>query len=399
MTPAGDLAQLPQARRATVEEPAELQNILLVDDNPNSLLALEAVLKRLGQTVIKASSGAEALHHVLRTDFAVILLDVQMPGIGGFEAASLIRQREKSANTPIIFLTASSRDDAEIFKGYDLGAVDYLFKPIVAEVLSSKVSVFVELAKKSAQLQRLNRALEAQSAQLAAANRELESFSSSVSHDLRAPLRGITGFSQLLLETYADRLDDTGRSYLNRISLAGQRMGELIDDLLRLARFTRTELQQERVDLAPMARNVLAELAAREPERKVELKLPDHAWAEADARLVRVVLENLLSNAWKFTRNAAAAKIELGQLQPTTGTSGFFVRDNGAGFDPALVGRLFNPFQRLHTTREFPGTGIGLAIVERIISRHGGRVWADSQLGQGATFSFTVGPDVGAHAH
>lgn len=366
------------------------QSILVVDDQPAGLIALMAVLERLGQNVVTANSGAEALHHVLRTDFAVILLDVRMPGMDGFETATLIRQREKSANTPIIFLTAAIRDDASAFKGYALGAVDYLTKPIVAEVLRSKVEVFVELGKKSALLANLNRALQVGAGELAAANKELESFSYSVSHDLRAPLRAITGFSQLLLENHSAQLDETAKGYLARIRKAGSQMGELIDDLLDLARVTRTELHRERVDLGKLATELAAGLVATEPAREVELRLAGPVIADCDPQLLRVVLDNLLNNAWKFTRDAAPAVIEFGTARAGPENT-FFVRDNGAGFDMQQVDRLFTAFQRLHTTAEFPGTGIGLALVQRIITRHGGRVWADSQPGRGATFSFTLG--------
>ena len=373
---------------ADAEEP---QSILVVDDNPNSVVALTAVLERLQQRIVVAHSGAEALQQVLRTDFAVILMDVRMPQLDGLETAALIRQREKSAHTPIIFLTAAPRDEAESFKGYTLGAVDYLIKPLLPAVLLSKVGVLVELAKKNALLHQLNQALQAQAAQLAAANRELESFSSSVSHDLRAPLRAITGFSQLLVEKHAASLDETGLGYLNRIRQAGERMGELIDDLLLLAQVTRAPLERHTVDLGPIARDIVQGLASTQPKRRVTLQIAEHAVAEADGRLVRVILENLLGNAWKFTQRAPAAQIEVGQ-SVVEGERSYFVRDNGVGFDPTLSRQLFSPFVRLHTAEEFPGTGIGLAIVERIVTRHGGRVWAEAKLGEGAVFHFTLAP-------
>ncbi len=365
-------------------------SILLVDDQPNGLVALAAVLERLGQNIVTARSGTEALQQVLRTEFAVILLDVRMPGMDGFETATLIRQRASSANTPIIFLTGAIRDDAAAFKGYALGAVDYLTKPIVPEVLCSKVEVFVELAKKNTLLRRLNKELEEKAAELAVANRELESFSYSVSHDLRAPLRAITGFSQLLMESHSAQLDDSGKSYLQRIFNAGQRMGELIDDLLSLARVTRVELQRKTVDLGGVVREVCSGLVAANPSPVVELTIAAPVWVDGDPRLLKVVLENLLNNAWKFTQRIVHPKIEFG-VTTVDGRRNFFVRDNGAGFDPTQVERLFTAFQRLHDAKEFPGTGIGLAIVHRVISRHGGRAWAESGTGGGATFYFTVG--------
>lgn len=369
---------------------APRQSILLVDDQPNGLIALEAVLRRLGQNIVSAHSGAEALQHQLRTDFAVILLDVRMPGMDGFETATLIRQRAKSATTPIIFLTAGMRDDTVAFKGYALGAVDFLIKPIVGEVLCSKVEVFVELAKKNALLLELNHALEHQAAELASVNRELESFSYSVSHDLRAPLRAITGFSQLLLENHEAQLDEAGKGYLGRIRKAGKQMGELIDDLLGLARVARTELQRERVDLGKLATEIAGDLSAADPQREVSFKIASPVIVDGDPRLLRAALQNLLNNAWKFTGKAEHPAIEFG----TTGTGAdrvFFVSDNGAGFDMKQVDRLFAPFQRLHSAADFPGTGVGLAIVQRIIGRHGGRAWASSKQGDGSVFSFTLG--------
>jgi signal transduction histidine kinase/HAMP domain-containing protein len=228
-------------------------------------------------------------------------------------------------------------------------------------------------------------------AQLEAANKELEAFSYSVSHDLRAPLRSIDGFSQALLEDYAESLDAQGQDFLRRIRNATQRMGELIDALLILARVTRADLQREVSDLSDMARAVVAELRRQEPTRQVEWVIADGLKVSGDARLLRVVLENLLSNAWKFSAKQPAARIEFGALEPTGGLLTCFVRDNGAGFDMAYADKLFGAFQRLHRGDEFPGTGVGLATVQRVIHRHGGRIWAEASVGQGATFYFTLG--------
>jgi len=226
-------------------------------------------------------------------------------------------------------------------------------------------------------------------AALAAVNKELEAFAYSVSHDLRAPLRGMDGFSQALLEDYASQLDATGQDYLRRVRAGSQRMGYLIDDLLKLSRLTRTEMQWERVDLSALAHEIAADLRRTQPERQVEFVIADGVVASGDARLLRVVLENLLGNAWKFTSKQALARIEFGHAEGE-GESVYFVRDNGAGFDMAYAGRLFGAFQRLHSTTEFEGTGIGLATVQRIIHRHGGRAWAEGAVDQGATFYFAL---------
>ncbi len=225
--------------------------------------------------------------------------------------------------------------------------------------------------------------------ELEAANKELESFSYSVSHDLRSPLRGIDGFSRTLAEDYASQLDERGRNYLQRIRAATQRMGQLIDDLLELARLTRSEMRRVPLDLSALARSVADELRQTQPERAVELLIAPDLRASADPTLLRVVLLNLLGNAWKFTGKQPRARIEVGTVVHD-GQPVFFVRDDGAGFDMTYADKLFGPFQRLHGQREFEGTGVGLATVNRIIHRHGGRVWGESQPGQGATFYFTL---------
>lgn len=224
-------------------------------------------------------------------------------------------------------------------------------------------------------------------AQLEAANTELESFSYSVSHDLRAPLRHINGFSQALLEDYSSKLDETGKMYLNEVRDASREMATLIDDLLELARVTRSEMARELVDLSALASEIVNEMRRREPDRNVEVEIEDDMFAECDPKLTRVVLVNLLGNAWKFTSKLERARITFGRSE---NGSYFYVRDNGAGFDMAYANKLFGAFQRLHNGNQFEGTGIGLATVRRIVLRHGGKVWADSRPGAGATFYFSL---------
>jgi PAS domain S-box-containing protein len=230
-------------------------------------------------------------------------------------------------------------------------------------------------------------------AELLLANKEMESFSYSVSHDLRTPLRTIDGFSHALLEDCADKLDTESKSHLNRIRAATQRMGALIDDLLSLSRLSRTQLRAQVLDISALATSVGNELQKSSPERHIDLRILEGLRTTADAGLLRVVLENLLSNAWKFTSKKPSAHIEFGQTQ-VNGCKAFFVRDDGAGFDPAYAGRLFGAFQRLHGMSEFEGTGVGLATVQRIIHRHNGRIWAESAIDQGATFYFTLNATV-----
>jgi len=406
----GPGAPAPAERREPVR-------ILLVDDQPENLLSAEAVLESLGQTIVKAESGREALRHLLHHDFAVILLDIMMPGMDGFETATLIRQRERSQHTPIIFLTALGRSEEHIRQGYNLGAVDYLLKPFVPEILRSKVSVFVELNRKSHLLQQqselleqrnselqeaiqrsrhaeeeikaLNRHLEKQLTQLAEMNHELEAFSYTVSHDLRGPLGRIAGFSQAILESYAGSVDDKARMYLERIETSARGMCDLVEALLSFSRLTRTEMRTTEVDLSEIMRQLAAELQTREPERAVDVIIASGATAWGDPELLRAVLQNLLDNAWKFTRKHAAATIEFG-VSAAGGETVYLLRDDGAGFDMQHRDKLFSPFQRLHSTKGFEGTGIGLATVERIIQRHGGRIWAESEVECGATFFFTL---------
>jgi PAS domain S-box-containing protein len=222
------------------------------------------------------------------------------------------------------------------------------------------------------------------------ANRELEAFSYSVAHDLRAPLRGIDGFSKLLIDDYADRLDAEGLHYLARVRESAQNMAHLIEDLLNLARVSKLDLRNEQVNLTSLAQGITKRLKGTQPDRHVDVALEAEITAIGDGRLLAIVLENLLANAWKFTRNRPDARIEFGSSQ-AGGERAFFVRDNGAGFDMAFSGRLFGVFQRLHGDAEFEGTGIGLATVQRIVQRHGGRVWADGRVGEGAAFYFTLG--------
>ena len=226
-------------------------------------------------------------------------------------------------------------------------------------------------------------------AQLEAANRELEAFSYSVSHDLRAPLRGIDGWTLAFLEDYAHRLDDQGRTYLERVRTETQHMGQLIDDMLSLSRVGRAEMQREPVDLTALARAIIGRLRETGPERRVEFVIQEGLTAVGDPQLLEIALSNLLDNAWKFTGKRPGGLIEFGRIHQE-GQPVFFVRDNGAGFDPAYADKLFGAFQRLHKASEFPGTGIGLATVQRIVHRHGGRVWAEAAVDRGATFYFTL---------
>jgi signal transduction histidine kinase len=235
----------------------------------------------------------------------------------------------------------------------------------------------------------LERRVQERTAQLEASNRELEAFSYSVAHDLRSPLRSIDGFNQAFLEEYAEHLPEQGRNLLQRSRVASQRMAQLIDDLLNLSRVARMEIRHQRINLSEFASAIAADLQKSDPARKVEFKIEPGIYATGDDRLLRLVLENMLGNSFKFTRGKADARIEFGSMT-SDGKRVLFVRDNGTGFNMNYAGKLFGPFQRLHAVAEYPGTGIGLATVHRIIGRHGGTIWPEAEEGKGATFYFTL---------
>jgi PAS domain S-box-containing protein len=544
-------------------ETNNLGTILVVDDTPGSIGVVQAALEGAGHRVAIATSGEKALQRAALVMPDLILLDVLMPGLDGYETCRRLKAQEATREIPVIFLSGLTETFDKV-KAFGLGAVDYLIKPMAAEELLARVRTHVTIGRLERELRAANRTLEervaARTAELRAANQqlvgeieerkrteealareqrlfayladnspdyiyfkdrqsrfirinaaharlfrlndpsealgktdfdfhgrehtrdayadeqqimtsgqpiiakeeredwpdgrttwvsttkiplrdeagnitglvgisrditerkraeealqklnqeldqrvkertaeletknqELESFSYSVSHDLRAPLRSIDGFSRIVLEDNAGQLDAEGRKNLERVRAASQHMGQLIDDLLQLSRHTRSEMHRAPVDLSALARAVVEELQKTDPERRVELVIEPDLIANADAGLMRIVLGNLLDNAWKFTGRQAAAKIEFGRTT-REGVPTFFVRDNGAGFDMAYVGKLFGAFQRLHATAEFPGTGIGLASVQRIIHRHGGHIEAESEVGHGATFYFSLSQPV-----
>ena len=276
---------------------------------------------------------------------------------------------------------------------YKVAAFYLLYKGLFR---ASVMTPYSKLIEADIENKRLNRQLEQRvlerTAQLEAANRELEAFSYSVSHDLQAPLRAIDGFSHSLLERCHGLLDERSGDYLQRIRNAAQKMAQLIDDLLKFSRLTRAEMNETSVDLSLLAGDVAAELTSSKPDRRVSFLITRGLVARGDRHLLKVVLDNLLGNAWKFTANKEEAIIEFGS-ELIDGNQTFIVRDNGAGFDMAFSDKLFGAFQRLHQEREFPGTGIGLSLVQRIIHRHGGKIWAEGAVGEGATFYFTLAPE------
>ncbi len=352
--------------------------ILLADDNADMRTYVQRLL--VDKYAVRAvPDGAAALAAAREETPDLVLSDVMMPGLDGFGLLRELRADPQTRTVPVILLSARAGEEATV-EGLGSGADDYVVKPFSARELLARVRTHLQIA-----LMR-----RAWARELEQANKELEAFSYSVSHDLRAPLRWIDGFSQGLMEDCADLLDAGARDKLDRIRAAVRHMGALIEALLQLSRITRSELTRQNVDLSGIARDVASELLRRDTQRHPNLHIQDGLMAQGDPALLRIVLENLLQNAWKFTRKKAEAEIEFNTTRVDE-EAVFCLRDNGAGFDMAYVDKLFSPFRRLHKVTDFEGTGIGLATVARVIHRHGGRIWAEGKVDQGAAFYFTLG--------
>jgi signal transduction histidine kinase len=374
-------------------KPKSKVGVLIVDDDATKRFALRTILAPLDEDVVEASSGADALRQLLRHEFAVVLLDVRMPIMDGFETAQLVRQRPRSELTPIIFITALEQAETDMGRGYDLGAVDFVFAPIVPAILRAKVAVFVELYRAQQELRRyrtqLETLVEERTIALTAINRELEAFSYAVSHDLRAPLTQFDGLSKALLENDEAQLDKRTVANLKKMRQASERMSSVFDGLQMLFRLSSGEIHREELDVSRMARQITSELAAAQPDRKVDVEIALDIKVSGDQGLIRILLANLLGNAWKFSSTKDAARISVGR-EVVNGEPRVYVKDNGVGFDMIDAHRLFGAFQRLHSQSEFAGAGIGLATARRIVNRHGGRVWAEGAVGDGATFYFVI---------
>lgn len=386
------------------------KKILTVDDSPTYLHMVADELRNEGYEVITASSGQEALQLLEVQTVDCILLDLRMPGLSGQETCQVIKRTPEWRNIPLVILTAVEESQAMI-EGINAGADDYIPKSADFEVLKARVraqlrrkqveeeyrSIQEELSRKeieTAQAKAAQSIAEARADmvdELERKNRELDAFTYSVSHDLRGPLRSINGFSQILRKEFGDQLDPKAQHLLGRVVTASARMGALIEALLQLSRIGQAELKQASIDLSQLARLVAGDLARLNPKHPVEFVVAEGLQASADPTLLRSVLENLLGNAWKFTGKTLAARVQFGAIEGKKELI-YFVRDNGAGFNMSQADMLFAPFQRLHSESAFPGTGIGLTTVQRIINRHGGRVWAEAAVCQGATFFFTLAP-------
>jgi PAS domain S-box-containing protein len=483
--------------------------ILIVDDKPANLLALESVLISEERVVVTAASGEEALKIILKNEIDLIILDVQMPEMDGFEVAQVLKSNKRTRNIPIIFATAVSKEKKWMMKGYDEGAIDYLFKPLDPDIVKAKVDVLLKVQLQKKELEEKNRSLErnallinnsadiigiidaatltieevnnafgdllgytpaetrgahlssfldkegqalmeqtsklpgerltfdtrvytkdktmkwlqwkivvkegrwfvnarditeikaadkqirqlndelhANVMQLEATNKELESFSYSISHDLRAPLRALNGYSKMIEDEYLTVLDGEGVRLLGNIRSNARKMGVLIDDLLAFSRIGRKELQKSVIDMKKMVESIVMDLG-KTAEHHATITIGKLHHADGDYSLLQQVWINLISNAIKYSAKREKPVIEIASVDSATEVT-FSVKDNGSGFDMKYADKLFGVFQRLHNPAEFEGTGVGLAIVHRIIIKHGGTIGADARVNDGATFYFTL---------
>jgi two-component system, sensor histidine kinase and response regulator len=379
---------------APLVKPSEPVDVLVVDDNDKNLLAIEAVLAPLGQTIVLKRSGADALRWLLRSEAAVVLLDVRMPEVDGFETALAIRERDRSRHTPIIFITAIDTDPTKMARGYSMGAVDFLFKPVVPEILRSKVAVFVELHQRRREIAQQARALEKRTRELARSNAELAQFAYVASHDLQEPLRKVTGFAKLLAEELEGKIQGEPLAHLRVVQDAVQRMQRMIQDLLSYARAGQGE-SVELTSLDAALDSALERLETAVVEsRAVVAREPLPSVRMHPLEAIQL-FQNLVSNALKFRRTEPprvhiSAAREGGEWIVT-------VRDNGIGIPGPQAAELFQVFRRLHSRTAYPGTGIGLATCRKIAESLGGRIWVEPAPDEGSTFRVAFpAPDDGS---
>lgn len=364
----------------------QLPQILLVDDIAANRFALRHVLDDLDCGIQEASSGEEALSRVVRDSFAVILLDVQMPGMDGFETASLLRGCADTARTPIIFVTAFDASGESVTRGYNVGAVDYLFKPIDPHLLRCKVEVFLELDRQRRELDVMDE-LRRSRAQLERSNRDLQQFVHTVSHDLREPLRSISSYLQLVEKRFGAQLGDDGAQWIGYAVSSAKRMHALIGDLLRFVQIGSASERAEPTDAEAVLQAVLMDLRTSIEEQGAEIQHDPLPAVLAQRSELALVLQNLVANAIRYRgddppRIHVRSRVEGEQVI-------FSVRDNGLGIDERFFDKIFEVFQRLDPDR-VDGTGIGLSIVKRMVERRGGQIWVESQLGEGSTFHFSL---------
>jgi len=407
------------------------EEILIIEDSLTQAEQLRDILERHHYRVSAAANGREALAAIAVSKPALIISDIIMPEMDGYELCSRIKADERYRGIPVILLTSLS-NPRDVIRGLECGADNFITKPYNEEYLLSRIrqmeaersrpggadpaaglalhfggqdyvitadrrqivnlllSTYETAVQQNRELTKARDELHGLNEQLETANKELESFSYTVSHDLRSPLTCINGYCQLLKDLCGESLDEQSKEFVQEIQEATDRMGQLITTLLNFSQLTRKEINRETVNLGKLAQTIALDLRLREPRRKVTLKIAEGGVVDGDAKLLRVVLDNLIGNAWKYSGKRAEAVIEFGILDEGR-EKVYFVRDNGVGFDMAYADKLFAAFERLHDSEEFEGIGIGLVTVQRIIQRHGGRIWAEGEVGKGATFYFTLG--------
>jgi two-component system, sensor histidine kinase and response regulator len=369
---------------------AEPVNVLLVDDRVENLVSMEAVLRRPDRRLLTATSGNDALRLLLRSEVAVALLDVQMPGMDGYEIARLMRGEARTRDVPIIFVTAGDHSDHRVFQGYEVGAVDFLHKPVDPVALESKVEVFIQLHRNAAQLKALNAELAATGARLQERVADLENVNRTLLHDLRAPLRSIDGFSRILVDSCRAQLDAQAVGYLDRISKACHRMSRMLDDLHHLLKVSGSEGSFTDTDCERVLSEVLEDLSADIAATATTITRDPLPTIRANPTLLALVLQNLIGNAIKF-RAGEPPRIHLGAERDGKSWR-FSVRDNGAGVPDDQREKIFGVFKRA-ASDAVPGTGVGLALCKQAVEKHGGRIWVDAAPGGGSVFFFTMPVD------
>ncbi len=357
-------------------------NILIVDDRKENLIATEKVLKNLDSTIFKAGSGNEALSLMLRHRFAVILLDVQMPEMDGFETAALMQDHESMRGVPIIFVTAISKEEKYATQAAAIGAVDYIFKPINPEILRSKVKVYIDLYRQHEQILQLNKTL-------SQSNEELERFAYICSHDMQEPVRMMNSYADILNEEYRQFLDARAQKYLEFIKGNASHLQKMIFDILTFSRVGREEPRTEHIDCNQMVREVLEEFKPVIERKQAHIACDPLPGLEGCPTLMHVLFQNLIGNALKFQDGSRQPTISI-QVEFANGEWTFSVQDNGIGIDPAFNDRVFAIFQRIHRKEDYPGTGIGLSTCKKFVEFYGGKIWFQSAPGKGSIFFFTI---------
>jgi light-regulated signal transduction histidine kinase (bacteriophytochrome) len=403
--------------------------ILIVDDREDNLLSIETILEPDGYKLVKATSGRQALKILLTEhDFAMIMMDVKMPNLSGFETASLIYEREKLKHIPIIFITANNYGDENMYKGYQAGAIDYIYKPINPQVLRAKVAVLIDLYKKNMQLlaqerklvainksleleiqermaseekvKLLNRQLLENIASLESANKDLDRFAFMASHDLQEPLRKIRTFSDRMFVKYKDALDEDGKSNLTRIQKSAERMQNLITDILTFSKISSERVEFVDSDLNKIVADVLLELDEEVKAKEARIEISQLPVLHVNPGLIKPLFHNIIANALKYCKKnippSIHIKADVGvknqakQNQFSRTYCRIFVEDNGIGFDQRYAEEIFGMFKRLHRNSEFEGTGIGLALCKKIVEQHNGFISARSKVGEGSTFIISL---------